>query len=156
MHFVHPSTGECFYLQTLLTIAKGAKNFDEIRMFDDTVHPIYKAACLAHGLLEDDGEWNQCLAEAGEMQTGSQLHPLFAHILLHCHPAEPAVLWQQHREKNCNNLQHRLTTHHDIPEPTNDQIYDYGLYLLDCILLTSGNIFLTMSELPWDDHLWNN
>jgi hypothetical protein len=103
MHFVHPSAGERFYLQTLLTITKGAKNYDDIRTFDDTVHPTYKAACLAHG-LQNDGEWNQCLTEASEMQTGSQLRSLFAHILLHCQPAEPDVLWQQHREKICDDL----------------------------------------------------
>jgi hypothetical protein len=161
MHFVHPSAGEHFYLQTLLTIRKGVKNYDDIRTFDDTVHPTYKAACLACGLLEADGEWNQCLTEAGEMQTGSQLHSLFAHILLHCQPAEPDVLWLQRREKICDDLQHRLITHHDIPEPINDQIYDYGLYLLDHILLTSGKHLsdydpMSLSELQWDDHLLNN
>lgn len=161
MHFVHPSAGERFYLRTLLTVVKGAKNFDDIKTFDGIVHPTYKAACLARGLLEDDGEWNLCLTEAGEMQTGSQLRSLFAHILLHCQPAEPSVLWAQHKDKICDDLQHRLITKHNIAEPTNDQIYDYGLYLLDQILLKFGKHLsdynpMPISEFQWDDHLWDN
>jgi len=104
MNFVHPSAGERFYLRLLLTVVKGFQSFKEVCTFDGITHPTYKAACLAHGLLEDDGEWDKCLQEAGDMQTGSQLHSLFARILLHCQPAMPAILWQHHREKMCDDL----------------------------------------------------
>jgi hypothetical protein len=90
---LHPSAGERFYLRLLLTVVKGAQSYEDVRTYDGTVHPTFKAACLARGLLENDGEWHQCLQEAGEMQTGSQLRSLFARILLHCQPATPAVLW---------------------------------------------------------------
>jgi hypothetical protein len=90
MSFVHPSSGERFYLRTLLTIIKGAKSerfylhtlltiikgaksWEDLRTFEGHLYPTYKAACLARGLLEDDGEWNQALEEAGLMHTGSQL-----------------------------------------------------------------------------------
>ena len=102
MNFVHPSAGERFYLRTLLTIIKGAKTWNDLKTVDGILHPTYKAACLALGLLEDDGEWNLCLQEAGQMQTGGQLCLLFATILLHCLPAEPAVLWNNHKVKICD------------------------------------------------------
>ena len=138
MHFVHPSAGERFYLRTLLTVVKGATDWDDLKRFNGVLHPTYKAACLARGLLEDDGEWNQCLEEAGEMQTGHQLCTLFAVILLHCNPTEPAVLWDHHKPKICDDLRHRLITTNQIPDPTEDQVYDYGLYLIDQILHQSG------------------
>lgn len=31
MYFVPPTAGERFYLQTLLTVVKGAKSFDDLR-----------------------------------------------------------------------------------------------------------------------------
>jgi hypothetical protein len=82
-------------------------------------------------------------------------------ILLHCQPATPAVLWQNYREKICDDLQHRLITHHQIPDPTDDQVYDYGLYLLNHILLKSGKCLSDFDPMPlpeaeWHDHLWDN
>src|SRR5882762_6866879 len=77
MYFVHPSAGERFYLRLLLVNVKGAESWDDLRRFDGVLHHTFKAACLARGLLEDDGEWKKCLEEAGNMQTGHQLHGLF-------------------------------------------------------------------------------
>jgi hypothetical protein len=51
---------------------------------DGEMHPTFKTACFALKLLEDDKKWIQCLEEAGEMQTGQQLHSLFTTLLLHC------------------------------------------------------------------------
>ena len=73
MYFVSPSAGERFYLRTLLTVAKGVKSFEDLRTVNGQICPTFKAACLAHGLLEDDNEWIQCLQEAGDMQTGTKL-----------------------------------------------------------------------------------
>ncbi|KAF6752735.1 hypothetical protein DFP72DRAFT_770842, partial [Ephemerocybe angulata] len=49
----------------------------------------YHHACLARGLLEDDGEWRQSMHEASEMGTGVQLRHLFVTILLFCVPSQP-------------------------------------------------------------------
>ena len=85
MYFVPPTAGECFYLQTLLMVVKGAKSFDDLHRYNsDKPHPTFHATCIAQGLLEDDGEWSQCLAEASQMQTGTRLRHLFVTILLFC------------------------------------------------------------------------
>jgi hypothetical protein len=47
MFFVHPSAGECFYLQLLLTIVKGARSWKEIHTFNGIEYPTYKAAAIA-------------------------------------------------------------------------------------------------------------
>jgi hypothetical protein len=75
MYFVQPSEGERYYLRVLLTHVAGATCFEDLRITHrphtptTVVHPIFKAACLARGLLQDDAEWDQCLLEA----TGVQL-----------------------------------------------------------------------------------
>src|SRR6202453_2341635 len=155
MNFVHPSAGERFYLRTLLTIIKGAKSWDDLKTVDGILHPTYKAACLTLSLLEDDGEWNVCLQEAGQMQTGGQLRLLIATILLHCLPAEPAVLWNNHKVKICDDLRARLINHHHIPEPTDDQVFDYGLYLINRLLLQSAKDLTHFPPMPLPEGDWN-
>jgi hypothetical protein len=96
MHFASPNQGERFYLRLLLTVVSGAQSFADLRTVDGHIWPTFKEACLAKGLLEDDREWNQCLVEAREMQTGTALRSLFAVILLSCVPSSPEVLWDWH------------------------------------------------------------
>jgi hypothetical protein len=76
-----------------------------MRTVNGILHPSFKAACLALGLLEDDGEWNRCLSDAGQIQTGYQLRNLFALILEHCSPAQPDILWQRHKASMCDDLE---------------------------------------------------
>ena len=148
INFVHLSAGEHFHQYLLLTVVKGAKSFEDIHTYVDIVHPTYKAACLAHGFLTDDREWDKCLQEAGDMQTGGQLRFLFGYILLHCQPAMPAILWDHHKEKICDDLKQKIIDKHHIPAPTDEQIYDYGLFLLDWLLLKSEKHLLNFDPMP--------
>jgi len=74
MYFVQPSEGECYYLRVLLTHVAGATCFEDLRTTHrphtptTVVHPTFKAACLARGLLQDDADWDQCLSEAVGVQ----------------------------------------------------------------------------------------
>ena len=54
--FVHPSSGELYYLKLLLNHQKGATNFESIRTIDGITYPTNQAACNALGLLGDDRE----------------------------------------------------------------------------------------------------
>ena len=56
MYFASPNCGERFYLRLLLTIVKGPKSFQSLRTVDNVVHDIFKLACVAMGLLENDEE----------------------------------------------------------------------------------------------------
>ena len=56
---------------------------------------IFKEACMARGLLEDDHEWRICLEEAIAIQPGMACCQLLAVILLTNEVAEPHLLWDQ-------------------------------------------------------------
>ena len=123
------------------------------------LYPTFKAACVAHGLLEDDGEWKKCLEEAGDMQTGQQLHSLFVTILLHCHTSLPHVLWNQFRVKICDDLSCRLTAQGHL-DPTEQDVFDYGLHLIQHVLMQSGKNLrhypdMTLPQQNWDDFVPN-
>ena len=137
MYYAHPTSGERFYLRTLLAVVKGATSFENLRTVNGEVQPTFRQACLKLGLLEDDREWHQCLQEASQMQTSHQLRNLFVTILRDCIPNEPDKLWVSYRESICDDLQHALRRK-GIPEPTPDQIFDYGLHLMERSLNISG------------------
>ena len=61
MYHAHPTSGECFYLHLLLTVVKGATSWDDLYSYEGIRYPSFREACIAHGLLEDDHEWHQCL-----------------------------------------------------------------------------------------------
>jgi hypothetical protein len=61
------------------------------------VHPTFKAACLARGLLQDDAEWDQCLSEAVDVQLPRSLRQFFASLLIFNNVANPGRLWDKHK-----------------------------------------------------------
>jgi hypothetical protein len=71
MIYVGPTAGENFYLWTLLMIVRGPKSFDNLKTVDGQICDTFHEACLKLGVY--DGEWNMCLHDACDIQTGSQL-----------------------------------------------------------------------------------
>ena len=149
MYFIKPTAGEQFYLCTLLTVVKGPKSFEDLRRVPGHQGPLptFHAACVARGLLEDDGEWRLCLQEACELQTGTRVRHLFATFLLFGPPAQPEVLWNDFRHLICDDLGHRLRAM-GIQNPMDEDIYDYGLFLLDTILGDSGHSLGDFPSMP--------
>ncbi|KAH0686063.1 hypothetical protein KY285_016607 [Solanum tuberosum] len=87
IYFAHPASGERFYMRMLLNFVKGSTSFESIRTINGVRYDTYKEAFYALGLLEDDKEWNDCLAEAACWASGNKLRNLFVTILIHLiHP----------------------------------------------------------------------
>jgi hypothetical protein len=72
------------------------------------------------------------------MQTGVYLCQLFATILLFCFPTKPEALWLDFCPLICDDLHYHLV-HMGYQNPTEETVYDYGLFLLNSILLESGH-----------------
>uniref|UniRef100_A0A453HZ06 Uncharacterized protein n=1 Tax=Aegilops tauschii subsp. strangulata TaxID=200361 RepID=A0A453HZ06_AEGTS len=68
---------------------EGCRSYEDIRTVDGVVHPTYKSACYALGLLNDDKEWNDCIKEASHLAFAPQMHQLFCTILLFCEVTDP-------------------------------------------------------------------
>ncbi|KAL5730296.1 hypothetical protein ACHQM5_003135 [Ranunculus cassubicifolius] len=116
IYFANPNSGERFYLRLLLTIVKGPKSFEHLKIVGTERFETFKEACIAHGLLEDDEEWAQCLEEASIMKTGHQLRKLFTMILLECNPTQPGVLWENEiKFEETNTKQNRQNTARSLP-----------------------------------------
>ena len=156
MYFVSPTAGERFYLCTLLTTVKGPTCWDDMRSFEDTVHPTFHAACLARGLLENDQEWRQCLEEASLTHLGDSLRRLFSLILRHCQPSEPHLLWHDFHVQLCDDLERRLQRRRNTVQPIPvDDITDFGLHLIDEDLRLHGLSLSTFPSMPHIVHDWD-
>jgi hypothetical protein len=155
MYFIKPTAGEQFYLRTLLTVVRGPTSFEDLCRVPGSPNPLptFYAACLARGLLQDDGEWRLCLQEACEMQTGTRLRHLFATLLLFADPSRPDSLWTDFRHYICDDLHHRLSAM-GIQNPSPEDTYDYGLFLLEKILGDSGHSLENFPSMPRPQHDW--
>jgi hypothetical protein len=148
MYYAHPSSGERFYLRLLLTVVKGATSFEDLCTFQGRLYPTFREACIAYGLTEDDNEWHQCLAEAKHMAVGRQMRQLFVTILRECHPADPRALWDSFWQDICDDLKRHPVFQDRDDEPSEDEIQDYGLYLIDQLLSQSGKRLQDWDSLP--------
>lgn len=155
MYFIPPNANdERFYLRTLLTVVKGPTSFESLRFFRGILYPTFREACLARGLLEDDGEWRQCLLEASAMQTGASLRDLFATLLLFCSPAKPERLWNEFCEHICDDLRYWLQRS-GRQDPQDDEIFDYGLWLIEQVLMkTQRKKLADFPDMPTPERNW--
>ena len=148
LYFASPAQGERFYLRMLLTVVTGATSFLHLRTVNGIVHDTFKQTCVALGLLQDDQEWIQCLTEASQMQLGSSLRSLFAIILLHCNPTSPGILWQQFRHHICDDLRVKLQAIYPDRVFEDEEVYMYGLHLINQILIKSDRSLTDFPEMP--------
>jgi hypothetical protein len=81
------------------------------------------------------------------MQTGSQLHSLFITILIGGNPTKPEDLWDRFHVYICDDLKYRLQ-HRGIPDPPDEQVYDYGLYLMEKLLKAQGSSLDKFPPMP--------
>ena len=156
MYYVSPKArdSERFYLRLLLTAIKGSTSFEHLRTVDGHLKSTFKEACIALGLLADDNEWNQCLEEAGLMATGHQLRILFINILIDGIPANPRHLWDMHKHRLCDDLFRTLQRRQIREYPVQEDVWDYGLFLIDRLLSQFNKSLRNWPDMPQVEQEW--
>jgi hypothetical protein len=81
----------------LLNYVQGPTSFESLKSFDGIIHATLKATCFALGLLENDEQWKNALANATVSKSPSKLRELFAIFIVFCQSSEPLSLWEQFR-----------------------------------------------------------
>ncbi|CAG8521646.1 11109_t:CDS:2 [Scutellospora calospora] len=129
LYFADPSAGEHFYFRFLLTNIRSPQSFEHLRTVNNIVYPIFKS---------------------------SKLRILFSILLTQYTPSYPDKLWLCFHNNLCDNLRYKLHKEYAICEPSDDQIYDFGLFLIDEILHQSGQSLNMFSQMPLWKHKWNH
>ena len=102
------------------------------------MYPTFQAACAARGLLEGDNEWDQCLEEAGLIQTGQQLRQLFVSILLYNDPVDLWSLYERHLPCLSDDCRYKLQRQFYIQDPNYEQVESLALHEINIILQRFG------------------
>jgi len=89
VYFCPPLAGERYYLPMLLYNVPDPTSYKALRRFNGVLYDTFQQACAARGLLKSDNEWDACLMEARQIQSGCQLRRLFTMILLQNNPLDP-------------------------------------------------------------------
>ncbi|KAM3234137.1 hypothetical protein P3L10_019496 [Capsicum annuum] len=137
----------------LLSFVKGSTFFESIRTINGVSYKTYKEACYALGLLEDDKEWNDCLAEAACWASGNELRNLFVTILIHCQVSDSAKLWRTNYEilsEDITSLQRERFQVKDL-QLTEKQLEAYTLFELETILVKMGKSLKDIDGIPLPD-----
>ena len=83
LRYVHPGTGETFYLRMLLMVVRGARSYEDVRTYEGTLYATFREACQARGLIGDDTEWSCLFDDVVTWATAYQLRHLFMTVLVY-------------------------------------------------------------------------
>ncbi|EIW71848.1 hypothetical protein TREMEDRAFT_27049 [Tremella mesenterica DSM 1558] len=138
VYFAGPQSGELYYLRLLLYHVPCPTSFESLRTVDHTLHPTFRAACVALGLLDDDRDLDECLTQAATYASGSQLRRLFVIILVENQPSSPADLWETHSMALSDDCVHLLRQKGWMENPSVEERLSYALHLLGGLLEERG------------------
>ena len=98
IHSVHPLAGDVYYLRMLLhhEHCMGKRSFEDLKLIDDVESESYQEVARKLGLLQDDQEWDEALAEGALTKMPNALRELFVMIVIFCQPASPSELFDKH------------------------------------------------------------
>ncbi|XP_028784301.1 uncharacterized protein LOC114740311 [Neltuma alba] len=149
--YVPPGTGEAFYLRMLLATVKGPRSFEELRTVDDVLHPTFRDACYALGLLEDDKEYVDAIQEANQWATPNYLRRLFCTLLLCNCISRPEIVWQQSWKLMAEDIlytQQQLTGHPGL-SLSDAELQDHALHKIEDLLQLNGRSLQDYPIMPY-------
>jgi hypothetical protein len=140
MYYVHPTAGELYYLHMLLVIVKGAKNYADVRTYENTVYDTSREACEARGLLEGDHEWTLLFDEAIVSASAYQLRQLFVIVVLFCSVGNVRSLFDKYWLYLTADIHHKLKNALGNPNYTvpHEQLMDLLIQNLTNVFANSG------------------
>jgi hypothetical protein len=80
--------------------------------------------------------------------------PTFVTLLHNCSPSDPLALWMEFRVNICDDLRHALHFKNIILDPTKEQVFDYGLYLINCLLGNGNRSLRDWPAMPFLQENW--
>jgi hypothetical protein len=102
--WVPQTAGEIYYLRMMLTVVKGPKTYDSIKIINGFKHETFREACYAMGFLEDDREFISAIKEAHEWGSGTFLRKLFVMMLLSGSMNRPDHVWNKTKKWLCDGI----------------------------------------------------
>jgi len=143
MWLASPFQGERYYLHLLVTVVRGARSFEDLRMVDGIEFATFKGGCIALRLLADDGSGIAMFSDAPEFIPGRAFRHLLALAPQHTTIHNPLAIWEEFKGGFREDLAHLLVTDRvRVPVGGEDMeaglAQDYGLYHIQELLNEFG------------------
>uniref|UniRef100_A0A8C5G907 ATP-dependent DNA helicase n=1 Tax=Gouania willdenowi TaxID=441366 RepID=A0A8C5G907_GOUWI len=137
----NPHTAELFYLRILLYRIPGPTSFRDLRKVGDVVMDTYLAACIAHGIVDNDQEVDSVMEEAANVTFGPALREVFATMLMFVLRGEHLQFWERHKRVLCDDL-HRTAMNEPNENILNEVLLDLKDHIERHGFTLSGNFGL--------------
>lgn len=147
IYTVHVTNFDCFCLRLLLHNIHGPTSFVDLRTIDGVQYNNYIEACEFLGLLENDNQWTDTMADAVLCKSPNLIRELFATLMSFCGLSNPNQLWEHFRNDLCQDIFHRAKQQNPNIQ-YNNEIYNEGLINIENKVMAMCGKKLTDFNLP--------
>ncbi|KAH9817033.1 hypothetical protein DFH28DRAFT_926604 [Melampsora americana] len=120
---------------------------EDLRTVNGVIYNTFREAANQRDLLESDKHYDYCLRDASFWMTGHRLRELFALILVHNLPADPAWLWERHKAGLTDDCLYRMQQNGYEGSIGEEDVFQYGLCLVKFEVEQMGGDWTSL-ELP--------
>ena len=143
MYTVNPNQGEFYFVCLMLNVMKGPRSLKDLKTVDGQLCEMYRHACQLLRLLEDDNHLEHMIEEPSLSQLPAPLRTMFATIMIHCKPCNPAQLWTLFKNHLAEDFLHQHRCQFNDPSaPYTHNIYNKCLCAVEDKMQLMGGFFL--------------
>ncbi|XP_024010458.1 uncharacterized protein LOC112085475 [Eutrema salsugineum] len=134
--YVPIGAGEAYYLRLLLNLVKGPRSFDDIKTVNKVLHSLFKDACYAYGLLNDDKEYIEAINEGGLWLSANYLRRLFVILLTTQSISIPSRVWDATWQVLSDDIiyNYRKAARDQTVSLSQEQVKDFTLVEIELLL----------------------
>ena len=151
---------ERYYLRMLLHHVKGATSFTALRTVNSITYDTYLETCQQSGLLGDDKEWDEIMAENAVTADAYQLRLLLLDIFIECAPGDPSKLFHSYSKALSHDFLRKLQTsdqYRDISDDERTIIAQYqALHAIELKLVEAGQTLHAFALDSDEYQLWKD
>ncbi|XP_074342440.1 uncharacterized protein LOC141679997 [Apium graveolens] len=130
---------------------KGVISFDDLKTVNGHVHNSFHEACVALGILQNDQQWHEAIAENAHTSMLPQLRAMFINILVYSPISHPRSLWEAHWGCMSNDIV--LLRQHLTNNPNlcllDFEIQNYALTEIEKLLNDIGKSLRNFPDMPF-------
>ncbi|XP_071718818.1 uncharacterized protein [Rutidosis leptorrhynchoides] len=153
LHYVHPKSGEAYYLRIMLNKVRGPTCYEDLRTVDGIIYDTFKEACYAMGLLDDDKEYIASIKEVHQWSTWNACRSHFVSLITTDSITFPDRVWKE----TCDLLSDDLAR--EVPErlKSNDPetfrrvLHNIALSRIEKDLNSAGYSLRNIPNMPFPD-----
>ncbi|KAL3623641.1 hypothetical protein CASFOL_032457 [Castilleja foliolosa] len=154
LYYVPPGCGDNYYLRCLLTVVRGATCYADYMKYNNVQYESYRDACYARGLLGDDREYIDGIAEASEWASARSLRSLFVSLLSADTLSKPEEVWNSSWQHLSDDVLHkqRMIFQNLGLQLTELEIKNLTLIEIEKLLKRQGKSLLDYESMPFPEN----